>query len=57
MLQKSRKSMYTIQSAGLDDKSDKILIKNDNLKLYTYLDKLPDYDSIIFSIGGTAWKN
>ena len=44
------------RGAGLDDKSDKILIKNDNLKLYTYLDKLPDYDSIIFSIGGTAFE-
>ena len=44
------------RGTGLDDKSDKILIKNDNLKLYTYLDKLPDYDSIIFSIGGTAFE-
>jgi len=44
------------RGSGLDDKSDKILIKDKKLKLYNYLDKIPNYDALIFTIGGTAFE-
>jgi hypothetical protein len=44
------------RGTGLNDKSDKTPIEHKNLGLYTYLDKLPDYNSIVFCTGGTAFE-
>ena len=44
------------RGSGLDDKSDKILIKDNKLKLYNYLDIIPNYDALVFTTGGTAFE-
>lgn len=44
------------RGSGLDDKSDKILIKDKKLKLYNYLDIIPNYDALVFTTGGTAFE-
>ncbi len=54
---KSPEKVYIpYRGTGLDDKSNKTPIEHKNLELYTYLDKLPDYNSIVFCTGGTAFE-
>ena len=52
----SEKVCVPYRGTGLNDKSDKTPIEHKNLGLYTYLDKLPDYNSIVFCTGGTAFE-
>lgn len=44
------------RGGGLEDKSSKELIQDKNLDIYSYFDKIKDYQSIVFCTGGTAFE-
>jgi putative NADH-flavin reductase len=44
------------RGTGLDDMSNKIPIIDNKLNILNYLQEVPDYDAIIFSLGGTAFE-
>lgn len=41
---------------GLEDKSNDVTIIDHKLNIINYLDEMPEYDSIIFTTGGTAFE-
>lgn len=41
---------------GLEDKSNDITMIDHKLNIINYLEEVPDYDSIIFTTGGTAFE-